>query len=306
MHTHRQQRKDELTPHGLYTPHMPAHTCTQHTTVCIPLTPHAHMSCTLYVHPRTYALYAHIHTDNTNMHAQEYTLCMHIYMPTHAHSYVHPHIDSTPHAHTHTTLWVCILIHTQCTHARTLIHMHILNAHPNVHTPIVSIYTFIHTYTAHIEATHTCTHSTPSTLYVHIHMDLHSTLTHYEHAQAYTHTQPGGGTLHRPTACRHFTHSSQYLSCAVQTLRDPCPFSTCSSESHRAAVSGVCKGSIPAAGVEIGGVQTRMVGSSLASGLLRISRGPSCTGRTDRGVSGAWRDGEDPNNRGSFLNMSTV
>lgn len=85
------------------------------------------------------------------------------------------------------------------------------------------------------------------------------------HGHVYRSSQPGGGTPHRPTARGHFTHSSEHLSCAVQTLRDPCPFSTCSSESHRAAVSGdpspralqlpVCKGFIPAAGVEVSGVR---------------------------------------------------
>lgn len=264
---------------------------------------HTYLILCMFTLVHTHYMHTFTQTTQTCAHKNTHSVCT----PTclHTHTLMYTHIQTVHHVHTHTTLCVCILIHTQCTHTCTPIHMHILNVHPNINIPIVSIYTFIHTYTAHIQASHTCTHSVPSTLYAHIHVHLHSTLTHYEHAQAYTRTQPGGGTLHRPTACRHFTHSSQHLSCAVQTLRDPCPFSTCSSESHRAAVSGVCKGSIPAVGVEIGGFQTRMVGSSLASGLLRIPRGPSCMGRTDHGVSGAWRNGEDPN-RGSFLNMSTV
>lgn len=160
--------------------HMAAHTCTQCTTVCIPLTPHAHVSYILYVHPCTYTLHTHIHTDNTNVHAQEYTLCMHTYMPTHMHTLMYTHIQTIHHMNTHTT---------HCVHTHMYTHTHILNAHPNIHTPIVSIYTFIHTYNAHIQATHTCTHSTPSTPYVHIHMHIHSTHTHYEHAQAHTHTR---------------------------------------------------------------------------------------------------------------------
>lgn len=42
----------------------------------------------------------------------------------------------------------------------------------------------------------------------------------------------------RPTASYHATHSSEHLSCAIQTLKDPCPCSTCVSECYRAAVSG--------------------------------------------------------------------
>lgn len=129
---------------------------------------------------------------------------------------------------------------TSCTHC---MHTHILHTYLYVHshTCTLCMYTLIHTPHIHSYRQHTCTHSTPSTPYVCMHIPL--VCTHHEHMQTQMHTHVHAHVYwkelrHRPTASCHSTYSSEHLSCAIQTLKNSCPCSTCVSECYRAAVSG--------------------------------------------------------------------
>lgn len=139
-------------------------TCTyMHTCVYTP-----HTTCTHIlhsVHPHMYTLHSE---DNINMHTQTHTHTMHTCTPTHALLCIPTYRQHT--TCTHTAHSVCISLYTHSAHTRMCIlpHVHILYAHPNIHTPIVCMYP--PTYTLH---TYTHTGNTR----VHTLNTLHSTCT---------------------------------------------------------------------------------------------------------------------------------
>lgn len=183
--------------------------------------------------------------------------------------------------------------------------MHTLYVHPHIHTPHI-----------HSCRQHTHVHAQHPLLHMcafRVHIPL--VCTRYEHMQAQMHTH-GHAHVYRSFGWKelrqrpyHPTHSSEHLSCAIQTLKDPCPCSICVSECYRAAVSGdpliqsshraaVSRGPPLRSATELQfqgehpqshycflfamppsqllglgrwGQTVRMVGPSLASGFLRIS-----------------------------------